>query len=72
MLGAVLPAVAYLARTRLMYWRTVCSLMAMRRATEALDMPWNHSSSAWRSWPESAGRVGRASARIAFACERVT
>src|SRR6185437_13038650 len=46
LLAAVRPLAAYLARARLMYWRTVFSLIAMRRPTDAFDMPWNHSSSA--------------------------
>jgi len=46
LLGAVRPVAAYLARARLMYCRTVFSLIDIRRATDALDMPWNHNSSA--------------------------
>ena len=37
--GAVRPVAAYLARARLMYCRTVFSLIDMRRPTDALDMP---------------------------------
>src|SRR6266436_3122820 len=58
LLGAGLPVAAYFIRARLMYWRTVFSVMDMRRPTEALDMPWNHSSSACRSWADSAGPDG--------------
>jgi choline dehydrogenase len=46
LLCAVRPVAAYLARARLMYCRTVFSLIDMRRPTDAFDMPWNHSSSA--------------------------
>src|SRR5581483_3882998 len=72
LLGAVRPVAAYLARARLMYCRTVFSLIDIRRPTDAFDMPWNHSSSACCSWSDSAGRVGRWSASIALACDRVT
>jgi hypothetical protein len=72
LLGAVRPVAAYLARARLMYCRTVFSLIDMRRATDSFDMPWNHSSSACRSCCDSAGRAGRSSASIALACDRVT
>src|ERR1700677_3248300 len=37
LLGAVRPVAAYLARARLMYCRTVFSLIDMRRPTEAFD-----------------------------------
>src|SRR5450755_4044957 len=43
LLGAVRPVAAYLARARVMYCRTVFSLIDMRRPTDAFDMPWNHS-----------------------------
>ena len=66
------PSVAYFTRARSMYCRTVFSEIDIRRATEALDMPWNQSSRACRSLPDRAGRPGRGSARIALACERVT
>jgi hypothetical protein len=72
LLGAVRPVAAYLARARLMYCRTVFSLMDMRRPTDAFDMPWNHSSSACCSCCDRAGRAGPWSASIALACERVT
>src|SRR5580704_12419672 len=72
LLGAVRPVAAYLARARLMYCRTVFSLIDMRRPTEAFDMPWNHSSSACRSCADRSGRAGRWSASIALACDRVT
>src|SRR5579871_3258516 len=72
LLGAERPDAAYLARARLMYCRTVFSVIDMRRPTDAFDMPWNHSSSACRSWSDSAGRAGRWSASIALACDRVT
>src|SRR5579862_6619816 len=72
LLGAVRPVAAYLARARLMYCRTVFSLIDIRRATDAFDMPWNHSSSACSSCCDSAGRAGRWSASIALACDRVT
>src|SRR5271165_7329167 len=39
LLGAVRPVAAYLARARLMYCRTVFSLIDMRRPTDAFDMP---------------------------------
>ena len=71
LLGAVRPVAAYLARARLMYCRTVFSLIPMRRPTDAFDMPWNHSSSACRSCSDSAGRAGCWSASIALACDRV-
>src|SRR6202044_291377 len=70
--GAGRPVAAYFARARLMYCRTVFSLIDMRRPTDAFDMPWNHSSSACRSCSDSAGRAGRWSASIALACDRVT
>ena len=72
LLGAGRPDATYFARARLMYWRTVLSVMDMRCPTDALDIPWNHSSSAWRSWADSPGRAVRESARIALAWERVT
>jgi len=72
LLGAFRPVAAYLARARLMYCLTVFSLIDMRRPTDAFDMPWNHSSSACRSWSDRAGRAGCWSARIALACDRVT
>src|ERR1700749_4386070 len=72
LLGAVRPVAAYLARARLMYCLTVFSLIAMRRPTDALDMPWNHSSSACRSCCDSSGRPGLSSASIALACDLVT
>src|ERR1700744_1348448 len=71
-LGADRPVAAYLARARLMYCRTVFSLIFMRRPTDAFDMPWNHSSSAWRSCSDSWGRAGCWSASIARAWDRVT
>src|ERR1700722_12699556 len=49
LLGAVRPVAAYLARARLMYCRTVFSLIDMRRPTDAFDLPWNHSRSTCRS-----------------------
>src|ERR1700721_1293878 len=70
LLGAVRPVAAYLARARLMYCRTVFSLIDMRRPTDAFDMPWNHSSSACSSCVDRAGRAGRWSASIALACDR--
>ena len=60
LLGADRPVAAYLARARLMYCRTVFSLIDMRRPTDAFDMPWNHSSSACRSCSDSAGLPGPA------------
>jgi hypothetical protein len=72
LLSAGRPRAAYFIRARSMYWRTVFSVMDMRRPTDAFDMPWNHSSRAWRSWLDSDGRPGASSPRNALAWDRVT
>ncbi len=56
--GAGLPTWAYLTRARLMYMSTVCTDTPMRRATDALDMDWNHHSSDVRSCWDSRGATG--------------
>ena len=59
------PARVYLIRARSTYCLTVCSLICIRRATDAFDIDWNHSSSASRSLSDSIGRSGRGSPTIA-------
>lgn len=64
-MAAGLPTRLYLIRARSTYCLTVCSLIRIRRATDALDIDWNHSSSASRSLSDSIGRSGRESPTIA-------